>query len=213
MRTTMDKYLINLIDRMNDISDRKMEAGYESSKTIAWKAYREAEKLAEAEYLLQLMEFIDEEKDKKKRDKAYFILGHIAKNLNDHSVAQYLINRTENETDKYIVGSLFDRIKDLYKPIGTELKPIIDATKSDKWLIRYSAIQALQNSESRIAESTLISILENSEDPNDLIYSNAILNRIGTSEAIPAIEKHLKSRKRDVKLSAKLAIEEIRNRS
>lgn len=51
-----------------------------------------------------------------------------------------------------------------------------------------------------------------SSDAYDITYANAALNRIGTARAIPAIEKHLKSRKRDVKMSAKLAIEEISKR-
>jgi hypothetical protein len=79
----MDKYLIEIIERMLDTSDQIMEAGYDSSKTISWKALREAEKVENAAFIPQLISFIDKEKDKKKRNKAYFLLGHIAKNTND----------------------------------------------------------------------------------------------------------------------------------
>lgn len=80
-------------------------------------------------------------------------------------------------------------------------------------MVRYSAIRALNNSQDEIAENTLIDVLEKSEDANDLTYSNSTLNRIGTPKAIPHNDKHLKSRKRDMKLSAKLAIEAIKNKN
>ncbi|AZA98267.1 hypothetical protein EG359_01015 [Chryseobacterium joostei] len=210
---TMDKYLIDLIERMLDTSDQIMEAGYDSSKTISWKALREAEKVDKADYVPQLILFIDKEKDKKKRGEAYFLLGHIAKNTNDTTALNYLIQRVDKETDKYIVSSLLDRIGDIKKPTGTNLQPLITATKNDKWLIRHSAIQSLNYSTDPDAESTLIEILDSSDNQYNLTYSNATLNRIGTLRAIPHLEKHLKSRKRDVKDSAKFAIEEILKRN
>lgn len=210
---TMDKYLIDIIERMLDTSDQIMDAGYDSSKTISWKAFREAEKVENTDFVPQLIIFIDNEKDKKKRDKAYFLLGHIAKNTNDKTAINYLIQRVEKETDKYITSSLLDRIANVKKPMGTDLRPLIQATKNDKWLIRHSAIQSLNYTTDPIAETTLIEILDSTEDPYNLTYSNATLNKIGTLRAIPHLEKHLKSRKRDVKDSAKYAIEEILKRN
>ncbi|PIF33526.1 hypothetical protein CLU81_4142 [Flavobacterium sp. 9] len=208
----MNNYLIDIIDRMLDRSDRNMETGYDGSKTISWKAYREAENVENAEYIPQLIAFIDNEKDKKKRDRAYFLLGHITKNTNDLKALDHLISRVNKETDKYIISALLERIANIKKPIGTDLQPLIQATKSDKWLIRHSAIHSLNNSFDSIAENTLIDILDNSDDVYNIIYTNATLNKIGTLKAIPFLEKHLKSRKRDVKHSAKYAIEEIKKR-
>ena len=208
----MDNYLIDIIDRMLDISDQNKEAGYDSSKTISWKALREAENVENTEYIPQLITFIDNEKDKKKRSSSYFLLGHIAKNTSDSKALDYLIYRIQKETDKYIISSLLDRIAAIKKPIGTDLQPLIQATKSDKWLIRHSAIHSLKNSSDSLAETALIEILNDSDDPYDLIYTNTVINNIGTPRAIPFLEKHLKSRKRDVKDSAKYAIEEIKKR-
>jgi hypothetical protein len=42
---------------------------------------------------------------------------------------------------------------------------------------------------------------------------HATLNEIGSAKAIPLLEKNLKSRKVDVKMSAKFAIEAIKARS
>jgi len=209
----MNEYLVDIISRMNDKSDQIMVSGYNSSDTISWKALREAEKVDNVNYIPELIKFIDSEKDKKKRDKAYFLLGHIAKNTNDVGATEYLIKRVDKESDKYIVSSLLDRIAYLKKPNGIDLQPIINAIESDKWSIRQSAIQSLKNSDDIIAENTLIGILSNSEDQYDLTYANATLNNIGTEKAIPYLEKHLNSRKRDVKGSAKFAIESIKKRS
>ena len=197
---------------MSDTSDRIREAGYRSSETVSWKALREAEKVENIDFIPQLISFGDNEKDKKKRDKAYFLLGHIAKNTGDLKALNYLISRVHKETDKYIVSSLLDRIADIKKPTGTDLQPLIQAVKSEKWLIRHSAIRSLNDSSDRTAEAALIEILDSSEDPYDLTYANSTLSSIGTLSAIAYLEKHLKSRKRDVKDTAKYAIEAIKKR-
>ncbi len=205
----MDKYLHDLIDRIGDDTQEVVDGVYDSSTTISWKALREAEKVNDEGLVPQLIKFISEEKDKKKRGSAYFLLGHIAKNTENLSAVNFLIERVGFETDKYIISSLLDRIANIKKPNGIDLQPLIKATKSEKWLIRHSAIQSLNNSEDALAESTLIEIIDSSIDPFDLTYANATLNRIGTPRAIPYLEKHLKSRKRDVKDTARYAIEEI----
>ncbi|SFU35345.1 HEAT repeat-containing protein [Pontibacter akesuensis] len=197
---------------MGNDSDHNMEAGYDSSKTISWQAFREAEKQENESYIPQLIDFIEKEKNKKKRDRVYFILGHIAKNTGDITAINFLIQRIEKETDKYVISALLDRVADLKKPKGTDLRPIIKAMKSEKWLIRHSAISALKQSSDEEAENALIEVLNNSTDPDDLTYANAALNKVGTLRAIPYIQNLLSSRKRDVKLSAKLAIEEIEKR-
>ncbi len=209
----MNEYLTDIILRMNDKSDQIMEPGYNSSETISWKALREAEKVDNVNYISELIQFIDSEKDKKERDKAYFLLGHIAKNTSDINATEYLIKRVDKETDKYIVSSLLDRMSNLKKQNGIDLQPLINAIENSKWQIRQSAIQSLKNSEDRISEKALIGILSVSEDQYDLTYANATLNNMGTERAIPFLEKHLNSRKRDVKGSAKFAIESIKKRA
>ena len=50
-------------------------------------------------------------------------------------------------------------------------------------------------------------------DPHDMLYCQATLNEIGTAKSLPYPQKNLGSRKRDVKLSAQLAIEAIKSRA
>jgi cysteine sulfinate desulfinase/cysteine desulfurase-like protein len=58
----------------------------------------------------------------------------------------------------------------------------------------------------------ILHVLETTSDPYDLVYCQATLNEIGSAKAIPIIAKNLKSRKRDVKDSAKFAIDAIEAR-
>lgn len=95
----MNPYLKDLMARLLDRSDQIMNPGYDSSYTIRWKALRESEKIDNADYIPELIDYIDSQKDKKARDKAYFILGHIAKNTQNRQATQYLISRLDKEKD------------------------------------------------------------------------------------------------------------------
>jgi hypothetical protein len=202
----MDAALADLLERMLDKSDRHLP---NSADWISWKAYREAERVDTVGYADQLVKYLESQKGKKERSAAYFILSHLIRNLQLTSHVQYLINRTNKEDDKYTLGLLLDGIALLPKPEQIDLRPIIELTAHPKWLIRHSAIGALAHAKSAAAERALIGILETSIDPYDLTYANATLNVIGTGVSIPYLEKHTKSRKRDVRMSATLAIEAI----
>jgi len=78
--------------------------------------------------------------------------------------------------------------------------------------VRHSAIQSLKRCTSAEAEDRLLEILATTSDPYDVIYCHATLNQIGTHKALPALTQNLKSRKRDVKISAQAAIEAIKAR-
>lgn len=205
----MNDYLIELINRMNDESDQKMVAGYESSKTISWKAFREAEKIENPEYIDELISYIQQEKNKKNRNRAYFVLGKIAKNIDDKKTAQFFINRIEKETDKYVIMSMLDRLEDIDKPQETNILPLIDATKNKKWQIRLSAIDALNLTTNELAENRLIEILSNSKDTSDLTCSNSVLGKIGTRKSIPFLKKMLDVKSQDVANSALYALMKI----
>jgi hypothetical protein len=86
-----------------------------------WKALREAEKITNSDFVEQLKTFIDNEKDKEKRDKAYFTLGHIAKNIDDKTTGQFFLNRLDKETDKYVLASMLGVLAKINNPKGTDL--------------------------------------------------------------------------------------------
>lgn len=208
----MEEYLKGLIERMLDKSDSNM-VPFQSSRTISWKACREAEEIDKLEFIPQLISFIDAENDREKRDRAYFVLAHVAKNTKNDNATKFLINRINQEQDKSVISSLLDRIQYLRKPADTDLSPIFNAIKSKIWQIRSSAIQALKCSDNNLAENTLIGIITNSKDEYDLIYSNVSLSDVGTRNAIAPLLNLLEHKNRDVSGTALKAILELSNKS
>lgn len=203
----MDKYLTSLIERILNKSDRNM-VPFDSSKTISWQALREAEKIDDVNYILPLISLIDNEINKDKRNSAYFILGHIAKNTKSEKATHYLISRIDKEDDKQVLSSLLDRIQYLEKPSDTNISPIIEATKSKEWTIRRSAILALKRTQHKAAEQTLLNFITNmgDEDEHDLWYINTTLADIGTKDSIPYLLPLIDHRKQDVSATALQAI-------
>jgi HEAT repeat protein len=79
--------------------------------------------------------------------------------------------------------------------------------------VRHSAIQALNHTQAAEAEQQIIHLLKTTSDPQDMVYCHATLNEIGSVKSIPHLQKNIDSRKRDVKESARLAIEAIEARA
>ena len=63
------------------------------------------------------------------------------------------------------------------------------------------------------AEDQPLELLNATNDPSNVVYCHAKLNEIGSAKSIPHLQKNLSSRKRDVKLSARLAIEAVEART
>jgi HEAT repeats len=151
-------------------------------------------------------------KSQKIRAALYFLIAKVAVNLRHSDTSDFLIEQLRRETDKYVLNGLLDRIAELPKSEGTDLQPILDCLEDSRWLVRLSAIQALKLAVSPNAELILVNLLERTTDPYEITFANATLNQIGSLQSIPALERHLSSRKRDVKDSAQLAIQTIRER-
>jgi HEAT repeat protein len=203
MRTS----LVELIDRMT-----KAEVGVNSDDSVSWHAHREAEKLNDLTICPELDSYLRRTPTKQQRSAAYFIVGKIGKNCHSTECAALLIAHIRDEKDKYALGSLLDSLADIPKAEGTDLTPVFVLLQDKRWLVRHAAIGSLKNTASAEAEDRLIAVLRTSPDPDDAVYCHATLNQIGTAKALPVLEAGLKSRKRDVKLSAKLAIEAIATR-
>jgi hypothetical protein len=60
----LNTYLNDLVNRMLDQSDQQMVGGYQSSKTISWKALREAETLTDTDFIDNIIDNIASEKIK-----------------------------------------------------------------------------------------------------------------------------------------------------
>jgi HEAT repeat protein len=200
--------LRDLIDRMCVV-----EHMVNSSQSVSWAAHREAEAITDVSIVTELSIFLSGEVPKEQRKAAYFILGNVGKNIQNHECVNVLISLINKEKDKYALATLLDVLADIRIPKETDLSPAYQLLGDNRWLVRHSAIGALRNTESPEAEAHVLAHLEVAEDPHDIVYCHATLNRIGTNQAIPFLERGLKSRKRDVKVSAEQAILAIQQRA
>lgn len=204
----MRRYLRNLVEKICTV-----ERLANSDDSVSWHALREAEALTDPTMLPELVELLKSDPPKDHRKAAYFVIGKLGKNLQTPDCASSLLSFIPAEKDKYALAHLLDGLADIQKPIQLDLKPIYQLLTDRRWLVRHSAIRALNNAASPEAEDRLLSVLTASNDTNDLIYCHATLNGIGTEKSLAQLREGLKSRKRDVKLSAQAAIEAIQKRS
>ncbi|WP_061540340.1 HEAT repeat domain-containing protein [Collimonas fungivorans] len=200
--------LVDLIERMT-VREKIINSG----DSISWHAYREAERLDDKSMVDELDEYLAQKPTKDQRSAAYFIIGKIAKNCASLECASRLIAYSSREKDKYALANLLDGLAEIPKPESLEIEPLFSLLQDSRWLVRHAAIRSLQGCASSEAEDKLLEVLANTSDPDDAVYCHSTLGRIGSYKALPALAQGLKSRKRDVKISAQAAITaiEVRN--
>ena len=214
MLSSVSDYLQDLIARMGTV-----EQTADSRDSVSWKACREAETLDDLS-LLPLLEAIiathPKPKERQIRCDAYFVYGKILKNHFTEEGCAYLIGRLTMEKNKYALYPLLDLLRDLPIPAEMDIAPILQCVRHEQWTVRYSAIRALGACSAEESREALRWYLRQEDEKTyrqEIIYAQASLGRIGTPEDIPLIEPRLRSRSRDVKLSAEIAIERIRARA
>ena len=126
-----------------------------------------------------------------------------------------MIQRIALEDDKVIISNILNRITYLNFPQDIDITPIVECAKSEKWLIRHSALRALGASATKQSKDALKFYLEQDDEKQyryELVYANVSLGRIGTVSDIPLLEQHLHSRSPDIRNSAEYAIIQILSR-
>jgi uncharacterized membrane protein YheB (UPF0754 family) len=209
----LDNYINELINRMLDKSDQEMVAGYDSSKTISWKALREAETLTNFSFIDTIIDNIISEKNKNRRNYMYFIVGRICENKPYQRGLEFLIDQIDKETDKYIISGILDRISDLEKPAITNLSKIFEAINHKTWQVKYSAINALSNTNNPKVEKRMIAIMESTtEGKYEIIYPMSVLYNCGSVNCIPFIEKQILSKSRNIKSQAIETVKQLKEK-
>jgi HEAT repeat protein len=183
-----------------------------SDDSVAWQAYREAEKLDDPSLVEELTVFLQDKRENECRRAAYFILGKLGRKVHAFECSSILLSYVNKETNKYMLSHLLDALGGIRKPKTLDLSPIFQLLKDERWLVRHAAIGALKLTDSLEAEERILELLQTTDDPHNVTYCHATLSEIGTAKALPFIEKNLKSRKRDVKASAQWAINAINAR-
>jgi len=185
----------------------------------AWHSHRRAEQLSDAGLLDLLREIIEEhnlKKEKEIRRNAYFVMSKLLLKTENREYAQFLVECLNRETDRYVLGAMLDGIGWLKLPPDVDIAPVIACGKSEKWLIRHSAIYALRASDTEESREALRCWLRQEDEKKykfELIYANAAMGVVGRTEDIRLLEKHASSRIRDIRDSANFAIEAIRSRT
>ena len=196
-----------------------------SEESVSWNAYREAERISDETVYPILKKIIEENhKNKAVREAAYVIIGYSLRNIFNKEACIFLIQRLDEETDKYVVACILDKLARIHIPEDIDMSLVIKCSQNDKWLIRHSALNALGSSAApstassarlngkSTKEAVTIVDLDEKKYEYEIIYANASLGSIGSKEDIPFLEKHVKSRKRDIRDSARFAIDRIKER-
>jgi HEAT repeat protein len=199
--------LRDLLDRMTT-----KEVVINSEQSTSWKALREAERLNDETLLDELAALIQSSRNTRERKAAYFIVGAIGSNTGTPFSAAILLRGASLEKDKYVLSSVLEALRKASKPNDIPLDPIYHLLDDPRWLVRHAAILALANSDAPVTEERIIAHLFETKDAFDKVYCHVALGSIGTLRSLDAIEANLKSRKRDVKQSAKAAIKAIHAR-
>jgi HEAT repeat protein len=203
----MRAYLADLIDRL-----AKDEPMMSSANSVSWAAHREAEQLRDLSMVDELVEAAASDKAKPRRAACYFVIGKIGGNVQDARCARVLLDLLNTERDKHNIASILERVAEISKPSTFDLSSVYALLEDPRWRVRHAAIQALRNSQGEEVETHLLRHLASSDDPYDQTYCHSVLNYLGTVRSIPLLEANLKSRKRDVKMSAEAALRAIRSR-
>ena len=184
-----------------------------SAESVRWKAYREAEQISDETVYPILMKIVEENsKNKEVRKAAYTTIGYSLRNIFNKDACIFIIQKLGEETDKYIVSGILDRLACFHIPEDIDMSLVIKYSQSDKWQIRHSAINALGSSATGANREALLFYINQEDEKKydyEIVYANAALGKIGLKTDIPFIEKHAKSRKRDIRDSALFAIEKI----
>ena len=205
-------------DKLYDLIARMTikEHATSSKESVSWNAYREAERISDETVYPILKKIIEENhKNKAVRRAAYVIIGYSLRNIFNKEACIFLIQKLDEETDRQGVESILEGLSRIHIPEDIDMSLVIKCSQNDKWLIRHSALNALGSSATKANRNALLFFI-NQEDENkykyEIIYANASLGKIGLKEDIPFLEKHIKSRKRDIRASALFAIDRIKER-
>lgn len=209
----LDKFINELLNSMLDNSDYETIIPYDSSKSISWKALREAETLTNHKYINNIIENISSEKNKKRREYMYFTVDRICENKPYQKGLEFIIDRLDKETDKYVLSSMLDRIEWLQKSAETDLSKIIKCLKHKTWQVRYSAINALRNTNNFVVDVLMMQILNNeNSNKHEISYALGVVYNCGTDKCIAAVEKQTHNKSRNIKAEAKETLRSLKEK-
>ena len=150
------------------------------------------------------------------RRRGYIALSRHLRRFPDPEHMKWHIAQVTEETDKWILASIMDEL--WYwpgLPEGTNIQPLIACTKSDKWLIFQSALDALSLCDCDEARQAVRTFL--TREPirkNEPTYSSVMLalQKIGTPDDLPVLEELHTRATKNIRVCIDLAIDAIKQR-
>ncbi len=209
----MSEYIKDLVDRLCDLSDREANPLLPSEEDISWKAHREAEKLADEKYVSEVIEFIKHEKNAKRRDGGYYILGKLAKNTGSEEAVRFLVARLGEEKTRYIKKRILGGLVGVRKPRSLSMASIYEVAQSSDKALRLAAISALGSSDDPSVEEKVLEILGSTSDKYELFACLEVLEKNGTERSIPLLQDLVEHARGDVSINAETIIITIRRRT
>lgn len=183
-----------------------------------WRFWKREEHIKGNEVFHHLREFIERRTQKSEteiRENAYAVLAKLLLKTFEPEHCQFLVDRLNAETNKYVLHTMLSGIGCLPLSEGIDISAIVACSKSGEWMVRHSAIMALGKSNtdaSREAVRYWVRQVDEKQYKFELMYANAVLGAIGEPGDLVLLEKHIHSRIPDVKDSAIYAINNIRQR-
>ena len=183
-----------------------------------WRFWQKPQKIDEGQLFYILREYIEtrtKKEDTHIRENTYLVLGKLLLRAMEPEHCQFFIDRLAEENDKYVLHSMLGCISRLRIPPEVNISELAACSRSDQWLVRHSAIQALGASDSEASREAVRYWVRHTDEKKfkfELIYANAVLGYIGVAEDIMLLENHIHSRIRDVRDTAAYAVENIRKR-
>lgn len=202
--------LFGLLDEMSlpDAIVDKLDAS-------VWRFWQRKNHLDEEQTLRALQEYITlrtQKKDTRFRENAYRLYGQLLRRNPGSEHGQFFVDCLGGETDKQILHTILTYISSVRLPAEVRIGTIVTCSRSDQWLVRLEALQALQafnTPESREAVRYWVRQEEEKKCKFELFYANAALGFIGEVSDIALLERHTHSRIRDVRDTAVKAINNI----
>lgn len=183
-----------------------------------WRFWRRKKQLNEAQMFPLVQEYIElrsKESETKIRENAYELLGKLLRRTMEPEYCQYLIDCLAKESNKDVLHTILGCLTRLHLPSDMNIANIVACSRSDAWQVRHNAIMALWSSDTDISREAVRYWVKQEDEKQykfELVYAQGVLGYIGEACDIELLERHTHSRIRDVKDSARFAINYIRIR-
>ncbi|UXX81059.1 hypothetical protein N7E81_08095 [Reichenbachiella carrageenanivorans] len=192
------EYLENLFERLENENLRpglELPEGvsYKSDLTIAYEARIESQQLDNPEFIPLLTDRLSKEKVTKEKINIIHVLVSLADKVQDHSIADFIINFVKNEKVRWVKDvALGDLVRSNIQ-VDKEKEYLFELVKNKDWQIKLSSLgllKKLDDSYSPRIENICIELIElNKKKPHELNSICGVLSKHGSNKSLERIKE------------------------